>query len=114
MDRLRDSREIAAVLRAGQRRAGRLVVIHARDQVPAVKRDSEPRVAVVASRKVGSAVARNRAKRLLREASRRVDWVPGTDLVLVARNACASSTMGAVVDELEHLAAELSVSRTAA
>jgi ribonuclease P protein component len=47
--------------------------------------DEAVRVAVVASRKVGSAVARNRAKRLLREAARHVAWRPGTEVVLVAR-----------------------------
>lgn len=39
----------------------------------------------VASRRVGDAVRRNRAKRLMREAVRSLAWRPGTDAVIVAR-----------------------------
>lgn len=103
--RLSDDREIGAVLRGRRQHAGHLAVAH-------VRRDREegpPRVAVVASRRVGSAVARNRAKRLLREASRHVCWRPGTDVVLVARGACAASMMQPVRDEVEQLADRLGV-----
>lgn len=49
--------------------------------------DGPPRLGVVASRKVGPAVARNRAKRLVREAFRLLAWTlpRGVDLVMITR-----------------------------
>jgi ribonuclease P protein component len=67
------------------------------------------RLAVVASRRVGGAVPRNRAKRLLREAARQVRWPSGMDVVLVARAACARSDAGSVRRELEELLDNLEV-----
>lgn len=53
------------------------------------------RVGVAASRTVGTAVKRNRAKRLLRAAMKSLlpELAPGWDLVLIARPALASSTL---------------------
>lgn len=99
-DRLVDGRDIAAVLRGRRQRAGRFAVVHAR----AVPGDGLARVAVVASRRVGNAVTRNRAKRVLREAARQLPWRPATDVVLIARAACATTSMAVVRDELEGLA----------
>jgi ribonuclease P protein component len=103
VDRLREGRDIAAVLRGRRPRAGRLAVVHVRTE----RTSGLPRIAVVASRRVGSAVARNRAKRLLREAARHVDWRAGLDIVLIARAGCAESRLSAVLDEVRHLAAGL-------
>lgn len=105
VDRLREGRDIAAVLRGRRQRAGRLAVVHVRTD----RADGLPRIAVVASRRVGSAVARNRAKRLLREAARQVAWQPGVDVVLIARSACAGSRLPEVAREVEHLAHALGV-----
>lgn len=71
--------------------------------------DARPRIAVVASRRVGNAVSRNRAKRVLRAAAQDLPWRAATDMVLVARGACATSDMHTVRQELRALAAELEV-----
>ena len=68
-----------------------------------------PRLTAVASRRVGSAVSRNRAKRVLREAGRATRWVAGTDVVLVARGACAEAGAREVSAEIRRLAADLGV-----
>lgn len=101
-DRLRSSRAIEQVLRAGRQRAGRHSVVAL---VPTGR--SRTRLAVVASRRVGTAVRRNRAKRLLREAARALAWRTGLDVVLVARAECADSEFAAVRSELRRLAADL-------
>lgn len=91
-DRLCDGRAISAALRGRRKRAGELLVIHVRS-----RDDADPaRIAVVASRRVGGAVQRNRAKRLLREAARTLDWHAGNDVVLVARATCARSGLAEV------------------
>ena len=93
--RLRASTDIAAVFAARSSRAGRLAVVHHRR-----RDDDTTRVAVVASRRVGNAVQRNRAKRLLREAARVVAWRPGHDVVLTARAAAAASGAREVTEDV--------------
>jgi ribonuclease P protein component len=61
------------------------------------------RVGFTASRKVGNAVVRNRAKRRLRAAAQRLSDAgkPGTDYVLIARAATADRAFAALVEDLE-------------
>jgi len=101
--RLRNGRDIATVLRGRHQRGGRLLGLH-RGPGPV---GHPARIAVVASRRVGGAVARNRAKRLIREAVRRLVWRPEVDVVVVARRSCAHSHLAAVEAELARMASEL-------
>ncbi len=80
--RLRRTRDVERVRKQGQPFPHPLLVllVHRNDL-------NLTRIGVVASRRVGGAVARNRAKRLLREASRHLypHLLPGWDLLLIAR-----------------------------
>lgn len=92
--RLRRPEEFRHVLSEGRSWAHPLFVLWA------LPNDLEyVRIGIIASRKVGNAVARNRARRLLREAARRLygNISAGWDLVLVAR----SSLVGAKEPEVE-------------
>ncbi|HJU48603.1 MAG TPA: ribonuclease P protein component [Gaiellaceae bacterium] len=83
--RLSRSRDFDAVYRQGRSVSTRYVTLHwfPREDDP----DGPPRLGLAVPRSVGNAVARNRVKRLLREAWRGLgDRVaPGRDYVLVAR-----------------------------
>lgn len=84
-NRLSRSKDFDTVYRRGRTASGRYVVLHwfPRDEDP----EGEPRLGLAVPRSVGSAVARNRVKRLLREAWRELlPTVPaGQDYVLAAR-----------------------------
>jgi ribonuclease P protein component len=83
--RLSRSRDFDAVYRQGRSVSTRYLTLHwfAREEDP----DGAPRLGLAVPRAVGSAVARNRLKRQLRETWRALgDGVdPGRDYVLVAR-----------------------------
>ena len=97
--RLSRTADVRAVLRRGRRRAGELVVVHVRH-----RQDDEPgRMTAVASRRVGNAVARNRAKRVLRAAVAAVGLAPGVDVAVVARAGAVHASSNEVATELRAL-----------
>jgi ribonuclease P protein component len=60
---------------------------------------------LTASRKIGNAVVRNRARRRLREAARQLlpkHGLAGVDYVLVARQAAPDAPWGALLDDLQN------------
>ena len=95
--RLTRSEDFSRVRRSGTSHAHPLVVLIARKN-----EDAQVRVGVAAGRTVGSAVKRNRAKRLMRAAMQSLisSVAPGWDLVLIARPALVSSDMFEVREAL--------------
>ncbi|HSM72662.1 MAG TPA: ribonuclease P protein component [Anaerolineales bacterium] len=88
--RLTRSEDFKRVRRSGKSYAHPLVVL-------IVNKSDQPRVrvGVAAGRSIGTAVARNRAKRLLREAIRTMipNIESGLDLILIARARLASASL---------------------
>ena len=88
--RLTRSEDFKRVRRSGKSYAHPLVVL-------IVQNNNQPRVkiGVTAGRTVGTAVYRNRAKRLLREAMRTLlpNIASGLDLILIARPGLVSATL---------------------
>lgn len=93
MNRLRSSADIERVRREGRSYAHPLVVVIT---AKALEDASESRRAVVAGRRIGGAVVRNRAKRLLREAVRHEGIKPGWDVMLVARSGIVGARLSDV------------------
>ena len=84
-----------------RRQVGRLMVLWLRTGPEAALR-----LGVVASKKVGPAVERNRAKRRLREAFRlnRHRWCESVDVILLARHAMVHASWDEIQAELIALA----------
>jgi len=98
--RLRTDAQFKRVRSVGRSWAQPLVVLYALPNGEGVNR-----VGFSVSKRIGKAVARNRAKRLMREAIRlRWDTIrPGYDLLLIARTPIAAATFAEVAAAVDHL-----------
>jgi ribonuclease P protein component len=95
--RLTRSEDFKRVRRSGKSYAHPLVVLIVQTHDQRSDPADQPRVkiGVTAGRTVGTAVTRNRAKRLLREAMRPLipNIAPSLDLILIARPGLVSATL---------------------
>ena len=92
--RLAQSRDFARIRRQGERLAQGCLIANW-NKLP---EGAPPKLGVVTGKKIGGAVARSRARRLLRETFRRHqhEFAQPVELVLVARNSIAGKNFGGV------------------
>jgi ribonuclease P protein component len=103
MQTIRSSREIDAMFRSGAKIDGPLMMLLISSSADATV---EGRACFVAGRRLGGAVLRNRAKRVMREALRLSGGPPrGLDIVLIARSAVITAKMPDVEHALHDLLA---------
>jgi len=89
------------------------VLIQTRDRA-----DGDPAIGLgfTATKKLGNAVVRNRAKRRLREAARALvplHGLPGADYVLIARQSCADREWPRLLDDVKTALIRLAADRRA-
>jgi ribonuclease P protein component len=99
--RLAQSRDFARIRQQGERLAQGCLIANWKK----LSDGTPPKLGVVTSKKIGGAVARSRARRLLRETFRRHqhEFAQPVELVLVARNSIAGKKFAGV--ERDFLAA---------
>jgi ribonuclease P protein component len=100
--RLKSESDVQRVWQHGGTWAHPLIMLRAR-----ANGLEQTRVAFVVSKKVGQAVARNRAKRLMREATRQkfLRIVQGYDIVLVGRRGLVDTSLAQVASAIDELLA---------
>ena len=86
--RIRRHAEFQDVYEHGTRLPGRYYTLFSKPNGLAVGR-----LGIAATKRLGGAVVRNRAKRLIREVFRRNDIAPGFDIVLVPRRELLSTSL---------------------
>jgi ribonuclease P protein component len=79
LESLRSPGDFRKALAEGRRYRCESIVL-----VRSLGRDGSPRLGLVVAKSAGSAVIRNRIKRRLRHACRRLRFEPGTDYVIIA------------------------------
>lgn len=103
--RLKRRSDFLDIAAHGARRATPAFVLQARRTTLLDPAGQAPRVGFTASRKVGNAVARNRAKRRLRALCDRVlpgRALAGWDLVIIARDQAIDRDFAAMTRDFEH------------
>ena len=95
--RLRRRAEFQKVFDSGQRIRGRFLTL-----LVAGGQGSTTRLGIVASRKLGDSVRRNRAKRLIREIFRRNHVAAGFDVVVVPKRELLDASLTALEADYRH------------
>jgi len=97
---LQKDRDFRKVYRHRNSMANRLLIIYIREN-----QEEYNRVGFTVSKKVGKATIRNRVKRRMKESYRKQqDRVkPGHDLVFIARDTAANSSMAEIESAMMHL-----------
>ncbi|MCL2170821.1 MAG: ribonuclease P protein component [Defluviitaleaceae bacterium] len=110
-DSLRKNRDFSQVYGRGRSFANRQLVLYA---LPNGLEKS--RIGISVSKKIGNAVVRNRAKRLVKEACRHIaPKIPKShDLVFIARAGIVGMKMYEVADSISHLISKQVISKQGA
>lgn len=96
-EHIRRRADFQRVYQHGTRVHGRLATLFVLSNDLAVGR-----LGIAATKKLGGAVVRNRAKRLIREVFRRNKIAPGFDLVVVPKRELLDATLIAIEAEYRH------------
>jgi ribonuclease P protein component len=101
---MKENRDFRRLYHKGKSQAGRHVAVYCKQN-----RLDHNRLGITVSTKIGNAVTRNRAKRLIREAYRQYeDKLPtGMDFVVVARSRIVGATFWEVEKSFRKAAAKL-------
>ena len=98
IERIRRRAEYQQIYERGTRTHGRLLTLFTLSNDLPVGR-----LGIAATRKLGGAVERNRAKRLIREVFRRNKLAPGFDIVVIPKRELLGASLIAFETEFRHI-----------